>query len=118
MTHGIHPKLLPRGEWLSELLLTFDYMTQQGNMMATVRKAEIEELARVQWNCQVIHHRFSGLNYTSAGLSQTPLSLDSLPTLGDAFFDQWATNDGLSSAQLFSLADALNSTTDVDLLAL
>lgn len=118
MTNGIHPKLLPQENWLNDLLLTFDHMVQRGNVMANLRKTEIQELDRVRWNRQVRPERFSAASNASAGLSQVSPASSGIPHLGDPFFDQWGTNDGLSGAQLVNLADALNFTTDIDLLSL
>lgn len=122
MAIGIHPKLVPTTPWLSSVYQTLDYMTNKGNLLAGIRKSEIEELR------QMVYQGNSGISlnvHASAGVSgfdhnlatgtelgpHDPVDTASLPSLGDPFFDVWNPNDGsgFSGTQLLSLADELGN---------
>ena len=118
MTHGIHPKLLPHASSVDDILLVFDHMIAKGNLMARMRKAEIQELARVRWDGQVRQHDRPDASHSSFATTQISPSSGGFNSLGDPFFDEWGTNTGLTGAQLVSLADALNFSTDIDLFAI
>lgn len=110
MTNGIHPKLLPKEDWLHELMLVFDYMTEKGNIMAGMKKAEVQELASVKWNGRVREQQHSS---TTQVHCISPPS-HTFASLGDPFFDEWGTLEGLSGAQLVTLANALDFSADID----
>lgn len=118
MAMNVHPRLLPQDNWLHDATEAFDYMTVRGNTLGSIRKSEVEELARTL-NHELGHQgNKSNNNNNNATGSALPL-LDppssapsiqdraSLPSLGDPFFDAWIADDGLSGAQIMDLADAL-----------
>lgn len=117
MTNGIHPKLLPREDWLHELMLGFDYMTEKGNVMASMKKAEVQELARVEWNGRRREYRSSSMSQALLASNFVSPVSGTFASLGDPFFDEWGTHDGLSGAQLVSLADALDFSAENNLWA-
>ena len=117
MTNGIHPKLLPRHQWLDEIMLVFDYMLEKGNVMAGLRKAEIQELSQIKWTGRPRQYASSAVHLQPELPHISPSSVQP-PSLGDPFFDEWGTHDGLTGAQLVSLANALDFTTDWNLLSL
>lgn len=116
---GVHPKLLPRENWLDICYATFDYMSAGGNLLASLRKSEVEQLAQIQHGFGRSRPRqddFTGMETTSniaaAHISPTGTSIadySSLPSLGDPFFDAWIADDGFSGTQLLDLADSLDA---------
>lgn len=123
ITSGVHPKLLPREDWLESCYEVFDHIAITGNDLAPLRKAEVEQLSRVREGLESSrrHHpkqqqssiseNGSQLNVAVAQISPTPTSIpdySSIPSLGDPFFDEWIPDHGFSGAQMMDLADALN----------
>lgn len=115
----IHPKLLPREDWVDTILSVFDYMTMRGNILASLRKAEIEELANIRHDLGVDHTRPNECSLTNnasvPGVAHVSSAANSLPSLGDPFFDEWVADDGLSGRQIMDLADVLDPQASCDL---
>ncbi|KAF9694385.1 hypothetical protein EKO04_007231 [Ascochyta lentis] len=111
MVSSVHPKLLPDYGWFDTAMSVFDTMAMKGNLLADVRKSEVEELAHVLRGS-------SGGDWTSASSNiflnaqqgtYNPLSGKSnLSALGDPFFDAWNIDEGFSGTQIMDLADALD----------
>lgn len=114
---GVHPKLLPRENWLDSCYSIFDYMAARGNALAALRRSEVQQLAQIkqdlgtnrsrQYDCNT-----NAISATAVAQQITPTAsvpdYASLPSLGDPFFDEWIADDGISAAQILDLADALD----------
>lgn len=115
MASSVHPKLLPQYDWFNTVMEVFDSIVLKGNMLASLRKSEVQELAQI---LRELEHRrpnladkfaSSSVMPADAQLLQTPVSGHmSLPSLGDPFFDEWNADDGFSGAQIMDLANALD----------
>ncbi|EON70068.1 hypothetical protein W97_09334 [Coniosporium apollinis CBS 100218] len=115
MASSVHPKLLPQHNWLNTVMEVFDSIVLKGNMLASLRKAEVEELAQILRALDRGRPSLADKSASSivmpadAQLSWTPASGNmSLPSLGDPFFDEWNADDGFSGAQIMDLANALD----------
>ncbi|KAH7009725.1 hypothetical protein EDB80DRAFT_412636 [Ilyonectria destructans] len=102
MASSIHSKLLPQHDWLVDLRRVFDYISLKGNILAGMCKSEVEELTQA----------LSGIDprlFASAEQPATTPLFDQMSTsvLGDPFFEDWNTANGLSGAQILDLAEAL-----------
>lgn len=102
MASSIHSKLLPQHDWLVDLRRVFDYISLKGNILAGMCKSEVEELTQA----------LSGIDprlFAPAEQPATTPLFDQMSTsvLGDPFFEDWNTTDGLSGAQILDLAEAL-----------
>jgi hypothetical protein len=112
MASNLHPKLLPQDNWLEKATQVFDHVSSKGNILGSLRKAEVEELVQTlrgtgQGNKDI---DASLVDPTTEPASREPSMADqmSLFSLGDPFFDEWIADDGLSGAQVLNLADALH----------
>ncbi|KAJ9653340.1 hypothetical protein H2198_007482 [Neophaeococcomyces mojaviensis] len=112
MASSIHRKLLPPENWQSNVISILEYMAEKGNVLAGLRKSEVEELAHMLKDLGRNHHGHVSQNTQNAARfpPTTPSIADhaSLPSLGDPFFDEWIADNGLSGAQIMDLADALD----------
>lgn len=102
MASSIHSKLLPQHDWLVDLGRVFDCISLKGNILAGMCKSEVEELTQA----------LSGIDprlFASAEQPATTPLFDqmSTSTLGDPFFEDWNTTNGLSGAEILDLAEAL-----------
>lgn len=113
MASSVHPKLLPQENWLNTIMAVFDYMIMKGNVLASLRKSEVEELAQMLRPRRQTHQNNIS-TAVPAAIDDIPATISvsdhaSLPSLGDPFFDEWLADDGLSGAQIMDLVDALNA---------
>jgi hypothetical protein len=96
---------------LAALFEVFDDMIMAGNLLASSRKAEVEELAyslRRQF-----HPGFNTDDSASGAVifdqpcDATFASQFGLPSAGGTFFDQWNPENSYPNSQLIGLADSL-----------
>jgi hypothetical protein len=111
MASDLHPKLLPQDNWLEKAMDVFDYVSSKGNILGSLRKAEVEELVNILSGTGQGNNNIDGRMIDSItgppSMESSLVDHVSLFSLGDPFFDEWIADDGLSGAQVLNLADAL-----------
>ncbi|KIV89326.1 hypothetical protein, variant [Exophiala mesophila] len=111
MASKVHPKLSFTREWFGALIEVLDFIALHGNVLATQRKAEIEDLVNML-NDEEVQQRdatstTAALTMTSPAQAQT-FDPPSFPSLGDPFFDNWHLHEALSGGQIMELVTALD----------
>ena len=105
MVAHVHPRFLVEQEWRAKVEKILDTMIVNGNLLARLRKAEIDELSSMFQSI-----RENGIvTPVDPALQMSPATdLASLPSLGPPFFDGDDMDEGLSGAHILDLVDALN----------
>lgn len=108
----VHPKLIGGGDWLDSIFATLKHIALKGNVVAQLRKSEVEQLAQLPYvirQSQTYPNSFPNSGSPFAAPAATPvLDQISLPGLEQPFFDEWVAHDGLSGAQIMDLVNALD----------
>lgn len=114
---GIHPRLVPDRSHIDTIYQILDSMSMKGNLLASLRRSEIEELRAMldPGGLGAMNHGFGAPGPVASSVNagaQDPIDTASLPSLGDPFFDVWNLNNdgvGFSGEQLLTLADELGN---------
>lgn len=111
MASKVHPKLSFTREWFDALIEVLDFIALHGNVLATQRKAEIEDLVNMLSDKGGQQREPTGatpaMTMTSPAQAQT-FDPPSFPSLGDPFFDNWHLHEALSGGQIMELVTALD----------
>ena len=108
MVAYVHPKFLIEQDWRTSVVKVLQAMNSGGNLLARLRKAEVEELSSM---FEVINSKNNATFPMTSAHQRSPSNATdhaSLPSLGPPFFDGEDMDDGLSGAQILDLVDALN----------
>jgi proline utilization trans-activator len=108
MVAHVHPKFLDTLDWQSNVFSILDVMVANGNLLARLRKTEIEELSSMFNIIKARPNTATPRVMQQESPAGTATDLLSLPSLGPPFFDGEYMDEGLSGAQILDLADALN----------
>lgn len=105
MASFINAKLLPQIDWRQMVTDVLNSITSQGNVLGSMRRAEVEDLA-CMIESYVEQCSLNSGNFASAALPTSSNSAGIL--LSNPFFDEWTHTDGLSRGQILGLVDALD----------
>ncbi len=108
MVAYVHPKFLTDQDWRSKVMNVLNAMSLNGNLLARLRKAEIEELSSMFEAIKLEQSAEFPMTSVRQRSSSGTTDHASLPSLGPPFFDGDNMDDGLSGAQILDLVDALN----------